>query len=83
MFPSLHLLVQIKQWKNVWNLFQINDKENRTTHVTTDVFVGIFIVNYEHISHFVQVFPLLTLNKLMSTPMTLTCFIERSNAGQL
>ena len=37
---------------------QVNNKDTRTTPIRS----GVFIVNFEHISHFVLVFLLLTLN---------------------
>ena len=40
-----HLLVQSQQWKwkkNVWNLFKVNYKRNRTTSLTSDVSIGNF-----------------------------------------
>ena len=40
-------------------LFKVNDKNTRTTPWRRS---GIFIVNFEHISHLVLVFLLLTLN---------------------
>ena len=42
----------------VWNMFKVNKKDIRTT----PSFSGIFLVNFEHISHLVFVFLLLTLN---------------------
>ena len=48
--PRWHLLVQSQQWKhqnNAWNLFKS----------------GVFIINFEQISHIPLVFPLLNLNK--------------------
>lgn len=56
--PSRYLPVQSGQWKhlnNVWNLFKINNKDNKMTSVTS----------FDKISHIVFVFPLLALNKLM------------------
>ena len=39
-------------------MFKVNSKDTRTTPSRS----SIFIVNFEHISHFVLVFLLLTLN---------------------
>ena len=62
-----HLIVQSQQWKqqnNVWNLFNISNKDTRTTSCT-----GLFIVNLEQISHIVLVLTLLTLKKQMLTEL--------------
>ena len=37
----------------VWNMFKVNNK---------DTCSGVFIINFEHVSHLVLVFLLLTLN---------------------
>ena len=41
----------------MWNLFKVNNKDTRTTSS------GVFIVNFEMISHIALVFLLLILNK--------------------
>ena len=46
----------IETLEQVWNMFKVNNKDTRTMP-------GVFIVNFEHISHLVLVFLLLTLNK--------------------
>ena len=46
--PSWHLLVQSQQWKHqniVWNLFNVNNKDNS----------GIFTVDFEQMPHIVLV----------------------------
>ena len=61
---SRYLLVRSQQWKQqnkVSNLFKVNNKDNRMTSLTS--FWWLIIVNFEQISHFLLVFPLLTLNK--------------------
>ena len=61
--PSLHLLVQIQQWKhqnNLWNLFKVNNKAPERHRSS------VFIIKFEQISHIglvILMFPLLTLNK--------------------
>ena len=40
---------------------------NENTRTKSDVVPGVFIVNFEHILYLFLVFPLLILNKLMST----------------
>ena len=40
-------------------MLKVNDKGTRTTPWRRS---GVFIVNFEHFSHLVLVFPLLTLN---------------------
>ena len=56
-FPSHHVLV--KSLKNsVWNLFKVNIKDSIIGFRS-----GVFIVNFEQISHIVLVFPLLNLSK--------------------
>ena len=44
-------------------MFEINIKDTRTTPQHHWRRSGVFIVNFEHISHFVLVFLLLTLSK--------------------
>ena len=44
---------------NMWNLFKVNNKDNRTRSWSRS---GVFIVDFEHVSRIVQVFSLLTLN---------------------
>ena len=51
--PNWYLLVQSQQWKhhnNMCNLFRVNNKDIRTTSLTS--FLCIY-VNFEKISHFV------------------------------
>ena len=60
---SQYLLVQSQKRKhqsNMWNLFKVNNKDAKTTSVMP---FGVFIVNFEQISHIVLVVPLLTLHK--------------------
>ena len=46
-------------------MFKVNNKDTRTTpSLLFDIF-GIFIVNFEHISHLVPVLLLLTLSRWM------------------
>ena len=45
-------------------MFRVNNKDTRTTP-------SVFIVNFEHISHLVLVFLLLTLSRLMLAEMSL------------
>ena len=62
---SQHLIVQSQQWKHknrVWNIWKVN---NKYTRMTSCCRFGVFIVNFEQISHIVLIFPLLTLNKRM------------------
>ena len=62
---SQHLIVQSQQWKHknrVWNIWKVNNKYTRMTSCCS---FGVFIVNFEQISHIVLIFPLLTLNKRM------------------
>ena len=47
--------------KGVWNMFKVNNKDIRTTPVTS---FWCLIVNFKHISHFVLVFLLLSLGFL-------------------
>ena len=46
--------------KKMWNLFKVNKKY--TVRTTSWCRFAIFIVNFEHISYFFEVFQLLTLN---------------------
>ena len=60
---SKYLLVQSQQKKHqkkVWNMFAVN---NRTPEGRLWRRFGVFIVNFEQISHLFLVFPLLNLNK--------------------
>ena len=50
-------------------MFEVN---NKTLERSDWRHSGVFIVNFEHISHFVLVFLLLALNKLMSAGYGLT-----------
>ena len=43
-------------------MFKVINKDTRTTSLTPLARSGVFIVNFEHISHLVLVFLLLTLN---------------------
>ena len=52
--PNFSKLEVLVNQNNVWNLFNVNNKDN-------DIF--IFILNFEPISHIVLEFLLLTLNK--------------------
>ena len=47
-------------------MFKVNNKDNRTAAMTR-----VFAVNFEHISHIVLVFPLLSLNKWMPIELRL------------
>ena len=63
--PSRHLIIQNQQWKHyndVWNLFKVN---NRDTDQRQWPRSGVFIINFEQISHFVLVLPLLNFNEFM------------------
>ena len=44
----------------MWNMFKVNNKDSRATVLAS---IGVFIVNFEHISYFVLVFVLLTLSR--------------------
>ena len=55
--PAFIQSQQYKHQSNVWNMFKVNKK-----YTSTSLYFYI-IVNFEHISHIVLVFPLLTLNK--------------------
>ena len=70
------ILVQIQQWKllnDMSNLFKLTIKisERRQSFCSY-----VFIVNFEHISHIVLVFPLLSLNKFITGGMK--CFLIQS-----
>ena len=44
-------------------LFKVNNRNTRTRcEITSKLTITVFIVNFEHISHLVLVFTLLTLN---------------------
>ena len=61
--PNRNLLVQSQQWKHqndMWNLWKVNKKTAEQRHWRRS---DVFIVNFEQISHILQVFLLLTLNK--------------------
>ena len=65
--PSRKLLVQISNG-NTRAIYKICLKLTIKTPTSFSVFTakhssGVFIVNFEHVSHVVLVFPLLTLNK--------------------
>ena len=47
-------------WNKVRNMFKVNNKDTRND--TNGVVSGVFIVNFEHISHRALEFLLLTLN---------------------
>ena len=58
-----HLLVQSQQLKhqhNVWNLFKLTIVTLERCHWGCS---GVFVVNFEHVSHNVLMFPWLILNK--------------------
>ena len=56
-----HVLVQSQQWKNhMWHLFNVNTKDTIAVPLTL---FGVALVNFEQISQFVLVFPLLDLIK--------------------
>ena len=53
--PRRYLLIQSLQCihqNNMWNLVKVHTKDTRTTSLTCS---GVFIVNFEHISHIVLV----------------------------
>ena len=52
-------------------MFKVNNKDTRTTlSVVAKRRSGVFIVNFEHISHLVLVFLLLTLNMQLPAGMS-------------
>ena len=57
---------QKKSYKKVWSMFKVNDKNTRTLELIKTPerrhwrLSGVFIVNFEHISHLSVVFLLLT-----------------------
>ena len=53
-------------------LFEVNNKDTRTTHFHGKFF--FFIVNFKHISHLVLVFLVLTLNMLLPARLDSTRF---------
>ena len=54
-------------------MFNVSNKDTRMVS-------GIFIVDFEHISHLVLVFPLLTLNMQLSAGLTVSdCHILKLN----
>ena len=59
---NIYLLkVAIVTLEKGWNMLKVNNKNTRMTSMIT--FWCVFIVNFEHISHFFLVFLLVTLNK--------------------
>ena len=75
--PNRHLLINSQQWKqqdNVWNILKVKNKETRTTLTSKFQLLtyqpgmlflisGVFIVNFEHILHILQIFQSLTFSK--------------------
>ena len=62
--PTLHVLVQNQQWKhqsNVKNMFQVNNRDIKTTSTTLSWCLYCYV---EQISHIVVGFPLLKLCRL-------------------
>ena len=55
-------------------MFNVNNKDTRTTLITRHS--GVFIINFEHISHLVLVFLLLTLSR-----KTLAELVQSKNHG--
>ena len=53
----------------MWHMFIVNNKDTRMTPLAS---FGVFIFNFEHISHLVLVFLLLTLSRYMSTGVGIT-----------
>ena len=67
MVPSRHLLAQSKRWKqqkNVWNWFKVNNKDIRTTAITS---------NHIHQSH-----PILTRNRFHTLFLCFYCWVWTS-----
>ena len=65
--PNKYLPVQsqqLKHLKNVLNMSKVNNKDTRTTLLTS---FGPLIVKFEHTSHVYAMFWLLTLNRKMVT----------------
>ena len=52
--PYLPAGLSLLKVNKMWNMFKVNNKDNRRS--------GVFIINFEHISHLVLVFLLLTFN---------------------
>ena len=68
-----HLLAQSKHWKyenDVWYLFKVNNKYTKTSLTS-----GVFIVNFEQISHIMLVFPLFVDSELVNS-CSVCLFIE-------
>ena len=61
---SIYLLKVNNRNTRTINMFKVNNKDNSTTQLTSRR-SGVFLVNFEDISHLVLVFLLLTLNMLM------------------
>ena len=53
--------------KKLWNMFKVNNKNNRAASWLRS---GVFIVNFEHISHLIITFLMLTLNKEILAGLT-------------
>ena len=51
---------QEKNYSKVGNVFKVNNKDTRTMPLASS---GVFVVNFEHISHLVLVFLLLNLSR--------------------
>ena len=73
-FSSRYLLVQSQQWKHqkkICSKWTIKTQGRR--HCS-----GVFIVNFEKISHIVLVFPLLTSNKYLTAELELSRYLEQT-----
>ena len=60
-------MFKVKTWSREnmfkrWNMFKVNNKNTKTTRHWRHS--GVFIVNFEHISHLFLVLLLLTLDKV-------------------
>ena len=63
---NCHLLVQIQQWKlqnDMCNLFKVSNKETKLRQWRCS---GVFIINFEHVSHIILLFSLLSSNKFIT-----------------
>ena len=62
----------------MWNMFKVNNKDTKTTERRHWRLSGIFIVNFEHISHHILVYLFLTWSKYLPAGSFLSiklCFI--------
>ena len=57
LYPADNYLFKVNDRNTVWNIFKVNNKDTTTPMASS----GVFILNFEYISHLDLVFLLLTL----------------------